>query len=116
MKQTFYIHISDPVQYHVTTRELAKVRIKNYKGKTIKKGEYYFRHQAFFDTDQWTGEPGIWNVHFDGCDYRCKGIEECKKKLLELYCGDWDDATKKCAHVTESEATWVETEEPFEWT
>jgi len=124
MKQSFYLfNPNETGQIHVATRKTAQVRLqKNLFRKvdgilsstkiTIKKGEDFYQHEAFFDTDKWTGEPGLWNLHYDGCDYECEGMDGCKKKLLELYCernpktGDYEQL---------EDAEWIVKNEQFEW-
>ena len=77
--KTYYIHPVEPGKpgrpiHKVTTRRV----YKRY-GREITEDV----HAAWFDPPgtYWDDE---WNLHYDGCDYHCKDIEECKKKLSEL--------------------------------
>lgn len=71
----------------------------------IRKGDRYFSHVAWFDSDRKTHEPGLWNVHYDGCDYFCEGLDGCKKKLIEIY-DKYDDSDNRYVRVDEAE--WID--------
>ena len=51
--------------------------------KSKRRGKEVDVHVAWFDPPG-TYSEDEWNVHYDGCDYACKSIEECKQKLDEL--------------------------------
>ena len=76
--KTYYIH---PIQqgeglpiHRVTTR------ISHFIRRKIVTEDV---HIAWFDPPG-TYNESKWNLHYDGCDYTCEDMEECKKTLSRL--------------------------------
>lgn len=74
MKRTYYIH---PESESGKRRVSVKIMTGDRKKRKV------FYGVAWFDKPG-TWLANAWNLHYDGCDYSCNSLEDCKAKLTEL--------------------------------
>lgn len=74
MAKTYYIHPENQSGKR-------PVSVKAVRG--VRKKTEYFHQVAWFDKPgSWLDDA--WNLHYDGCDYTCDSLDECKEKLSQL--------------------------------